>query len=506
MTSSSDIRPPSLSQAGTSHDAGLRLLTLPFALLLIAVLAQAVAIHITWPLWNVRSTGLPHLPVISDLPQISFGWLMLLSLAVIPFRPRAGVWLHFIVMLVATLFDQMRAQPQFLATWILMIAATYQSGAALTRWFLASLWIWAGVHKLISPDWMSHRSANMTAALGLDVGTFSLIIAITVASSEILVGLLAWFKPRWGAFGCVALHIGIVIYLSPLFRNWNYSVFPWNLATAAIGFWVLWNAETRAWFGKQDSAESRRKLLEGMGFALLMVVPTLFYVGWLDHGYAHVLYSDSIPRGLISKQDGSVSEIRAWGELAIPFPNERRLLRQHFGSVGRSGEKLHIRDPRPLLDDLYFEMGEKGPVEISRQAFQATEKVAVVGVELDSVRAMFLLRQIDSVFLKRSKESTVYAIQFSPEQFDAKFLRHLAGVSNVEEIEFADTNFTDADLESLPALPRLIGLGLSRTKVTDRGILLLMHSQRKKFPRLKFIVAEETKISDDLLKQFNGER
>ena len=235
-------------------------------------LAQAIAIWITWPLWNVRTTGLPHLPVVAGLPQISFGWILLLTLALIPFRPRTGVWVHFVVMLVATLSDQMRAQPQFLATWILMVAATYQTGAALTRWFLASLWIWAGVHKLVSPDWMSHRSANMTDALHLDVESFSMLVAYSVALSEIVVGLLAWFKPRWAAFGCVALHVGIVIYLGPLFRGWddsvfpwklaawNESVFPWNLATAVIGFWVLWNAGSRDWFGKEKASRERRPL------------------------------------------------------------------------------------------------------------------------------------------------------------------------------------------------------------------------------------------------------
>jgi len=485
-----------------------RLTSLPFALLLTAVLAQAIAIVITWPLWNVRTTGLPHLPVFPNLPQVSFGWLLLLSLAFIPFRPRAAVWLHFSVMLAACLLDQMRTQPQFLATWILMIAATYQTGAALTRWFLASLWIWAGVHKLISPDWITHRSANMTVALGLDVESFALIIAITVALSEISVGLLAWFKPRWGAFGCVALHVGIVIYLSPWFRGWNYSVFPWNLATAVIGFWVLWNAESRDWFGTASSANEKplpvcRWWFERAVFVVMMVIPAGFFIGWLDHGYAHVLYSDSIPRGLITKQDGSVSEIRAWGELAIPFPNERRLLKQHFAIVAQPGEKLHIRDPRHLLDDLHFQMMQDGPIKISRRLFFASQK-AVAGVELDSVRAIFFLRSIDSTFLKRDKKSMVWAIQFSPDKFDAKFLKHLNGISNVEEIALADTSLTDADLKSLPGLPSLIGLGLSRTQVTDQGIQQLMLDRRHKFPRLEFIVVDGTSISDEVLQRFKA--
>ena len=503
MTGSSDIGKLPLGKARPGPKAAMRLFSLPFVLLLIAVVAQAVGIMITWPLWNVRLVGLPHLPVFSNLPQVSFGWLLLISLAPILFRPRFGVWLHFVVLLVATLFDQMRAQPQFLATWVLMIAVTYESGASLTRWFLASLWIWAGVHKFISPDWMSHRSANMTSALGLDVESFSLIIAITVALSEMLVGLLAWFKPRWAAFGCVALHVGIVIYLSPLFRDWNYSVFPWNLATAVIGFWILWNAEPRAWFGRAEPLQGRRWWLERLAFAAMMIVPAGFFIGWTDHGYAHVLYSDSIPRGLISKQDGSVSEIRAWGELAIPFPNERRTLPQHFGSVAETGEKLHIRDPRVLLDDLYFQMTTDGPVEISRQAFFAADG-SVAGVELDSVRAKFFLRRIDATFRKREEGSMIWTVQFSPEKFDANFLKYLSGVSNVEEIELANTDFTDADLKSLPALPKLVGLGLSRTKITDKGIEQLMRDRDQKFPRLEFILADETNVSDELLQRFNN--
>ena len=226
----------------------------------------------------------------------------------------------------------------------------------------------------------------------------------------------------------------------------------------------------------------------------MMIVPFGFYVGWLDHGYAHVLYSDSIPRGLICQQDGSLTKIRAWGELEIPFPNERRLLEQHFGAVGKPGEKLHIRDPRPWLDDLHFRMTETGPVEISRQAFFATDDL-VSGVELDSVRSKFLLERHDVKLRQRTATSMIWTVLFSPEKFDSNLLEQLGGVSNVEQIQFADTSFTDADLKSLPTLPKLVGLGLSGTKVTDQGIEQLMLDRDRKFPRLEFILADETDVS-----------
>ena len=110
-----------------------------YLLLLVAVLAQLLTLIITWPLWNVREQ-IPHLPVFDFLaPQLPFGWVLAMTLAVIPFRPKLGVWLHFAVMLVACLFDQMRTQPQFLANWILMLATLGHSWKNYTRWFLGSL-------------------------------------------------------------------------------------------------------------------------------------------------------------------------------------------------------------------------------------------------------------------------------------------------------------------------------------------------------------------------------
>ena len=217
-----------------------------YLMLLVATFAQLLTLIITWPLWNVRQ-DIPHLPVFDfGIPQIPFGGLLLLTLAVIPFRPRLGVWSHFAVMLVSCLFDQMRTQPQFLATWILMLATLGPTWKNYTRWFLSSLWIWAGLHKLISPEWMNYHAFDMTHHIGLDPVTWFATVGIVVAATEMIVGLLAWWKPRWGAIACVMLHVGIAVYLSPLFRSWNYSVLPWNLATAIVGFWILWTCDERS--------------------------------------------------------------------------------------------------------------------------------------------------------------------------------------------------------------------------------------------------------------------
>ncbi len=458
-------------------------------LLLISAFSQLIALIITWPLWNVRAE-VPHLPVFDlGIPQISWAWILVATLAVIPFRPKEGVWLHFAVMLVACLFDQMRTQPQFLATWILMFALLKRSYQNYARWFLCSLWIWAGLHKAISPDWNSYQAWNMTRAIGLDPETWYIVVGIAVAATEILVGLLGWWKPKWGAVGCVMLHAGILIYLSPLFRNWNYSVFPWNLATAIVGFWILW------------TCDARPKVLHRALFAIFMVLPAGFYVGCVDHGYSHVLYSDCTPLGLVTRTDGSVESIDGWGELNIPFPCERRTLRQRFEAVAEDGDRLHILDPRPALDDLHFVKRGGESQLIDRDEFFAENSQNIAGVELDFRRHRFALELAGARMLKRTKQTMIYAIEFKPEFFEVDQLKHLRFLPNIEEVQLSKTDITDEDLKLLLDLPKLRAIGLDQTGITDHGLEILKRSKT-----LKNIEAKDSQISLETLLDFLDSR
>ena len=460
-----------------------------YVLLLVSAVAQLISLMITWPLWNVR-TEVPHLPVFEfAVPQMPFGWILVLTLAVIPFRPKLGVWLHFSVMLVATLSDQMRAQPQFLAGWILMLATLGHSWKNYTRWFLSSLWIWAGLHKAISSDWNAHRAFQMADALGLDAVSWFTTVAIAVAVTEITVGLLAWWKPKWGAVGCVLMHVGIAIYLSPLFKDWNYSVLPWNLATAIVGGWILWTCD--------EQSTIRQRTV----FCVLMILPAGFFVGWLDHGYSHVLYSGSIPQGLITRADGSVEKIRGWGKLAIPFPNERRTLRQRFKADAGEGDRLHILDPRSALDDLHFICANGKVKPISRNDFFAPQPGSVAGVELDSARHVFLLTLARARMLKREDAAMIYAVEFKPENFKAEQLSHLRFLPNVEQVQLSGTSVTDDDLRWLIDLPKLAAIGLNETSVTDRGLAILSKS---KF--LKTVQVNGTTVTPQALQNFQSTR
>jgi hypothetical protein len=233
-------------------------LNLRYGLLVLCVLSQLITVGMSWPLWNVRPAQpwefsppsatttpaaepqafvmpAPLMPMIADLPQFDFGWLMIGSLGLVLISPRWGVPLHTAVLLLSFIFDQYRTQPQFMANVALMWGCAYLGAIEVVRWILISLWLWAGLHKLLSPDWMSTGSWHSLNEINFYPNELYFAFAIFVAASEILLGILAIVKPRWAAPYCVALHVGITLYLSPWLRDWNESVLPWNLCTAAVG-------------------------------------------------------------------------------------------------------------------------------------------------------------------------------------------------------------------------------------------------------------------------------
>ncbi|UUO07478.1 hypothetical protein M4951_04000 [Blastopirellula sp. J2-11] len=473
--------------AETKPGAGLT--KLQYGMLVVCVIAQMVTILFTWPLWQVRQTPV-HLPLI-DLPQIPFGFWLLATLVLMLFRPRLGLGIHVASLLISFVFDQYRTQPQFIATAVLMVATVDERGMRLVRWFLASLWTWAGLHKLFSPDWFSFNSWDMTSSLGLDPTEFGEVFGWGVGLGELSVGLIAIFRPHWAAIPCALMHVGIVLFLSPLAHDWNYSVFPWNLCTAIVGCWLLANVPNRL-------PEVR---WEWGAACLMLIYPAGFYVGWVDHGVASVLYSGNLPDALITSESG-VELVEGWGELNVPFPNERRLLRQYFALSAPPGSKLHIADTRYALDDLYYVKKPDGQIAlITLDEFHAAEPGVVAGVGLDDRHSVFLLGNQGVVMLKRTEHSPIYAVRMEPDVYRADLLRLLAGLPNLEQLDLTGCAITDEDLKQLPIMPKLEGIGVADTKITDAGLNALLRQ-----PKLTYVESEGSLITAAGLAKFEQSR
>ena len=445
-----------------------------FALLLVLVLAQVITVLLTWDLWQVRQVP-PNLPVadIFDF-QISFAWVLVASSLLLVWFPRFGVWFQLVILLMAVSLDQFRFVPQVFFIWLLMVTVVFDSIVLLVRWYLAAFWIWTGLHKLLSADWLGYRSYELLAAsnIGLDPADYYLAFGLIVGLVEVVLGLLVCFRPRLAACGCVVLHLGIALFLLLIVQGRNESVIPWNVSLAIVGYWILVRAAS-------VKAVSR---LEIGCFALFMIIPVGFYFGWVNRTMAHVLYSENIPRGYVSRQTEPHELIRGWGSLGVPFPNERRILRQYFAATSKPGEKLHIREPRPFLSDQFWLMTEAGPVEVSQEDFLAgpvpklTTGLAkgdfdvVRGVPLNDPRAMFALSEAGVQMRKKDQSSMVFAIVFPPDAFDRSLLDLLVGVQSIEQIQLSGTSIVDDDLKKLKVLSRLTGIGLDDTAVTDAGL------------------------------------
>lgn len=462
----------------------------------VAVASQLATIAITWPLWQVR-TDPPLLPALSlPLPQFNFGWLMVASCLLTLLRPWIGVWVHLAVMLVACVFDEMRTQPQFFAIWVLMLASAKSELDPVARWFLISMWIWAGAHKLFSPDWFTHSVSDLLIRVSLDPDAWHWPFAIGIAAVEIIIGIVAIFAPRQSAFLCPLMHFGIILFVSPLALNWNYSVIPWNFASALIGFNILRNTRTAM----------PTKPWEYVVAGLLLLYPSGFYLGWVDHGISFVFYSDHTPHGLVSTSN-EVKRIRGWTNVNVPFPNERRLLRRHFEASAKPGDKLHIRDPRAMLADQFFLLVKEGQaMEISEQEFRKTRNdfehlPSIKGVLLDDYVALWHLGRRGVKMLKRTPESMIYAVSIPPKSYSNDLFPLINRIPNLEQLQLEGTSVTDEEFSMLAGNTSLIGVGLAKTRVSDQSIDIL-----KSMPNLRFVEFEGSNLSPTLAQEFMAQR
>jgi hypothetical protein len=455
----------------------------------IAVALQLATIAITWPLWQIRSDP-PLLPAFSlALPQLNFGWMMIVSCLFVLIRPWMGVWLHLAIMLVACIFDEMRTQPQFFAIWVLMLASAKSQFEPVAKWFLISMWIWAGVHKTLSPDWFSHSTSDLLIRVSLDPQIWHWPFAIGIAAIEILIGMAAIAAPKKAAWLCPLMHFGIIFFVSPLALDWNYSVIPWNLASAIIGFRILRNSQT----------SMPAKSWECVVAVLLLLYPAGFYVGWVDHGISFVFYSDNKPDGLISTSN-ELKKIRGWTNINVPFPNERRLLRRNFEASAKPGDKLHIRDPRVWLDDQFFVLVDNGKSEeITEQEFRndistRTSLAVVKGTLLDDYVALWHLGRAGAKMLKRTEAGMIYAVQIPPESYSDELIKLVKRIPNLEQLQLEGTDITDEVLKELEGNPSLVGIGLKATTITNQSLPVL-----KSMQNLKYVEADGSNLDTDLI-------
>jgi hypothetical protein len=319
------------------------------------VLCQAASIALTWPLWQARTgaTSPPNLPIanVLDSVQFSLGEWLLLSLAVVVVWPRIGAIVHGSLLAVAIALDQLRIQPEFVSLAILIAGTVPRPGPLLlARSHLISLWLFAGLHKLLSSGYLWETGPDLARGLlGNLNDRQAFLISIAMAVAEMMLGLIA-IHPR--SRRCVPamaaiLHGGIL--LSLVLPGWNTAVWPWNLALAAagVGFFAGWDGPL--WPRPQAPN------LTGVGWtiasAAMLTYPVLFYANACDGYLAWCVYSANVPDAVIYDEqspDGERLFDRAYQPLNAPFSPSVRLFEQYFRRTAQPGDRMEIDDPRPL--------------------------------------------------------------------------------------------------------------------------------------------------------------
>jgi hypothetical protein len=310
---------------------------------LVLIAAQAATILLTWPVWQVRE--LPPLLPLLPVPQGDAGWLLLAWLAVAAVRPRIGVPAHSLALVWAILADQCRMQPHVISlTTLLWGTSGWRGGVVVMRAALVATWFYAGLHKLVSPDYYVISGPWLLRGVWPD-GPPGLAepLAAAVAVTEISLGLGAVLPRCRAAVGAAATAFHVATFLVLAFRlHWDRPVWPWNLALACAAPLILWS-----WRGPTLGASWREAPRGARGVAAaLLLLPLGYWLGVVDAFLAHAIYSDDKPRAFVCTPFSRTDVNRICDRHGVVLPPAHRLFAPFFLGIGRPGEWLEVEDPR----------------------------------------------------------------------------------------------------------------------------------------------------------------
>ncbi len=306
--------------------------------------AQATTILTTWPLWQLR-TSPPHLPWF-DVPQVPFGALLLGSLALAMWRPLAGVLLHSVLLALAIVCDQLREQPQVLSLALLLAATLPVRGAAtIGALHVAALWFWSGLGKLCSERFLHDGGAWLLAQSPEHTTWLAPAAAATLGGAELLlaIGVLIPRTRRAAAWTGGLAHLAVLCYLSPLGRDCNPAVWPWNVALA-VAAPVLFANRSDALLGTRTN----EGLAPRIAAILFVLLPIGYRAGFVDAAFAQHAYVMNEPIGTWLRAFGRVERIGMVPELNVFVPPVPRVYAAWFEQTAQRGDQLVITEPRPL--------------------------------------------------------------------------------------------------------------------------------------------------------------
>ena len=143
-----------------------------------------------------------------------------------------------------------------------------------------------------------------------------------------------------------------------------------------------------------------------------------------------------------------------------------------------------------IRDRYYVHDGDRQLRKISEREFLAAQKEKFHFSTVDDPTKIFELELAGALMKRRKEPDVVYAIEFQPKYFESDHLRLLSGIPNVEQIQLGGCKLSDKELDLIPTLKKLYGIGLDRTQVTDESFRYLAKQEL-----LQIVEYEGTAIS-----------
>ena len=273
------------------------------------LLATLLGLIASAPVWlNTRT--FPLLPIASWFPILPPPWdkvlfgMMLAALVAAAWFYRVAVIIFLITSLAAYCGDQNRGQPWLYMYWAMLLLTLLPTSAVLPacRVAFATVYLWGGIQKCNArffdqvPAWFVSPAADWhLPAFLLDALRWA---AASAPFLEIAIAVGLWFprSRRPGLVAIIVLHLFAVVFLGPLGHNYNWVVWPWNLAMIALA-WALFPWTPKA---KRDEASIANTFsaVRGSKSALtvllpFLLLPILSYRGKWDSAFSFALYSES---------------------------------------------------------------------------------------------------------------------------------------------------------------------------------------------------------------------
>lgn len=282
--------------------------------------ALQIQILISISLWCSGPGGgrtfpvLPLFDVLESVPAL-VAVVLTIGLVVAIKAWLAGYWPEKIAIYVAlglmillVMLDLNRLQV-WVWMWMLLWVATLSDNKPADRlpvhaWIIAGIYFWSGLNKMTpwfstNFDWFC-QAFSVTAPMAGNV-----VLSYASGIFEMLIGPALLYGPtrRAGIWMVTLLHVYILLVIGPLGLNYNFVVWPWNVAMIGL----VWH-----FFRHKTAAVLRFNPAGYVLLALVWIMPVLNIWGWWPESLSWKMYANTQREATIYSQAGEPCYAISW--------------------------------------------------------------------------------------------------------------------------------------------------------------------------------------------------